>query len=213
MLTWATWAFYGRPIKAALILITIIPPGPGKVLRLESTLIYKNRKMKAPVRLSAILAFVVLLVSCKKLEYLDENPNGDNIIPERISELQAMLDNTYFLNGDQLGLGVNPIIGEAAADNYYVIPGGFTILHSVSAALQNIYTWNDNIYNLGMVQTDWSFPYRAVFYANSVLDGLPRINNNSGSQAEFNNVVGSALFFRSEMFYQLAQIFAPHYNK
>lgn len=169
--------------------------------------------MKAPVRLPAILAFVVLLVSCKKLEYLDENPNGDNIIPEKISEFQAMLDNTYFLNGDQLGLGVNPIIGEAAADNYYITPGGFTILNSVSSALQNIYTWNDNIYNLGMVQTDWSFPYRAVFYANSVLDGLPGIYNNSGSQAEFNNVMGSALFFRSEMFYQLAQIFAPHYNK
>jgi starch-binding outer membrane protein, SusD/RagB family len=108
---------------------------------------------------------------------------------------------------------VSPIIGEAAADNYYITPGGFALLNAVSPALQNIYTWNDNIYNLGMEQTDWSFPYRAVFYANSVINGLTEIKNLNGTQAERDNVAGSALFFRSEMFYQLAQIFAPHYNK
>jgi starch-binding outer membrane protein, SusD/RagB family len=180
---------------------------------LESASIYKNQKMKAKVPLSVVFAFVVLLVSCKKLEYLDENPNNDNIIPETISDLQAILDNTSYMNGDQMGVGVNPIIGEAAADNYYITPGGFAILNSVSPALQNIYTWNDNIYNQGMVHTDWSFPYRAVLYANSVMEALARIKDAGSNPTAFNNLQGSALFFRSEMFYQLAQIFAKHYNK
>jgi starch-binding outer membrane protein, SusD/RagB family len=169
--------------------------------------------MKGRIPLYIFFTFVVLLASCNKMEYLDENPNDDNTIPETISDLQAILDNTSYMNGDQLGVGVNPIIGEAAADNYYITPDGFATLNSVSPALQNIYTWNDNIYNLGMVHTDWSFPYRAVFHANSVLDALHSITDKSGNETAFDNVEGSALFFRSEMFYQLAQIFAPHYFK
>ncbi len=58
---------------------------------------------------------------------------------------------------------------------------------------------------------DWDFPYRTIFYANTALDGLAKITG-SYDQAAWNNVKGSALFYRAHIFYQLAQLFAPPYD-
>ncbi|MFP9100714.1 RagB/SusD family nutrient uptake outer membrane protein [Flavobacterium sp. RHBU_24] len=58
---------------------------------------------------------------------------------------------------------------------------------------------------------DWSNPYRVVFYANVVLDGTAKLES-TPEREKFNNVAGSALFFRSHAFYQLAQAFAVPYN-
>src|SRR5690606_19512014 len=65
----------------------------------------------------------------------------------------------------------------------------------------------------GATSFDWNYPYRQVFYANVVLDGLNRITPTSDIQREYNIIKGSALFYRAHAFFQIAQVFAKPYNK
>jgi tetratricopeptide (TPR) repeat protein len=169
--------------------------------------------MKKNYLLYMLLAGTLGVVSCKKSAYLDANPDQSLIIPETLKDYQAILDNSYYLNGDLSGAGVIPILGEIGADNYYLSNDGFSILSSMSPAYQNMYAWSDDIYNNGVKQNGWGFSYKAVFYSNTVLDGLSKLKNlNATDQQIFNNLKGSALFFRSEMFYELAQVYAPAYD-
>jgi hypothetical protein len=53
--------------------------------------------------------------------------------------------------------------------------------------------------------------YRLIFYTNNVLEGLNNLENVSDLK-KYNEIKGSALFFRAYGFYQLAQIFCAPYS-
>ncbi|MBA4145202.1 MAG: RagB/SusD family nutrient uptake outer membrane protein, partial [Cytophaga sp.] len=61
--------------------------------------------------------------------------------------------------------------------------------------------------------SEWSIPYKQVFYANTVLDLLPDLRNTASSDTEWNQVKGRALFHRAFSHYQLAQLFCQPYSQ
>ncbi len=78
--------------------------------------------------------------------------------------------------------------------------------------LRDIYTWSKNINMLQYEQNqDWNRAYVYIFYANHALAGIGAITPAAGEQAAWNNVKGSAHFFRAFHYYALAQQYAYPY--
>lgn len=145
------------------------------------------------------IAVLCLLSSCTK-DFLDKKPDKSLLVPTDAADFQAILDNYNIMN-------VMPGLGTIASDHYY-LPGN--VVKSLLPVQQNSYLWKDDIFE-GQTATDWNTPYKQVFYANVVLDGLAGKGNDGNNDNSINNLKGSALFYRSLAFYNLSQIFAAPY--
>ncbi|RLJ75144.1 RagB/SusD family nutrient uptake outer membrane protein [Pedobacter alluvionis] len=152
------------------------------------------------------LLIMFVIVSCKKQdEWLNVKSNKADIIPKTLQDYQAILDNNTVMNSNF------PAIGIISADNGNVSD----LIATTGGTLQerNAYKWASDIYEGGLSGgVDWIYPYKAIEYANVVLDGLKNIDKISQSEVQYNNIKGSALFYRAVAFYALAQIYIKPYN-
>jgi tetratricopeptide (TPR) repeat protein len=139
------------------------------------------------------------VVSCKK-SWLDEKQNKSDVVPATLKDFQAILDNHSTMND------VYPALGLIGGDNFYLSDAR---INSATTAERNAYLWAKDIFN-GGTSLDWNSAYKVVEYANIVLDGLP--NAAVSNQSDFNNIQGSALFFRAFAFYTLSQSFCKPYS-
>ena len=124
--------------------------------------------------------------SCKK--YLDAKPDKSLSTPSSLADLQALLDNNNVMN-------VTAGYGEASADNYYLADADYDALSSQGD--KNLYTWGDEIV-YDQYPNDWSHCYDAVYYANVALENISNIPKDK--TGEWDNIRGSALFFRAKAF-------------
>lgn len=152
-----------------------------------------------------ILLFVlagILCVSCRK-NWIEDKSNKALDVPTTVKDFQAMLDNSQVMN-DQY-----PLLGETSSDNYYLTN---TMWQSWGADPRNVHIWDKTIYSDASSDNNWNYPYRQVFYANIVLDDIDKVASEEiGSQA-WNNVKGSAHFFRGNGFFNIAQLYAKPYS-
>src|SRR5690606_2271135 len=95
-------------------------------------------------------------------------------------------------------------------DSYYVTEADFNNI--LSPQVQNYYRWATEPY-IGDAVYDWDYPYLVVFSANVVLKGLEALSATTTFQRQYNTVSGQALFHRAHAYFQLAQVFAPPYQK
>lgn len=144
-----------------------------------------------------LLILCISFFGCKK--YLEAKPDKSLAIPSSASDLQAILDNYSIMNQ------ASPEASEESADSYYLTDISYNAISDVST--RNNYIWADQ----GERNGDWVKPYMAIFYSNVVLDEIKKIKKNDNA-TDLNNIKGSALFFRSLYFYEIAQIFAPQYS-
>jgi starch-binding outer membrane protein, SusD/RagB family len=145
--------------------------------------------------LSAILFLSCIVSSCKK--YLDVKPNIALEEPTTAADLQALLNNTGPMNFN------DPELGVASGDEYYVT---YTDWQTQSTTDQGMYDWDANV-----IWDNWSPPYKAIAYANVVLDYLDNVSG-TDTGSIYNNLKGQALFFRAWNFFQLAQVYSPPYD-
>jgi tetratricopeptide (TPR) repeat protein len=146
-----------------------------------------------------------MISACKKSDFLNTIPDNSLKVPTTLTDCQDLLDNDRIMNGTN-GLGLVPNLTLVGSDEVYLRPINY---NSVTPLALAQYKWADDAF-LGNSIADWDFPYRAVFYANQVLELLEKMENKN--EAGFNNVKGQALFHRAFMFYNLAQVFAPQYK-
>jgi len=151
-----------------------------------------------------LIVFILgALLSCKK-DWLDAKPDISLTVPTTIKDYQALLDNS-----DNI-FNINyPTLGEIGTDDYYISYNNWQSLFT--ATEKNAYIWASDVYN-GETNMDWNNSYTIVYNANIVLDGIKAIQPDAATQSDWNNVVGSALFYRSLAFYNLAQLFASPYD-
>ncbi|GAC1310352.1 MAG: hypothetical protein NVSMB24_27400 [Mucilaginibacter sp.] len=155
--------------------------------------------------MSILFCILIIASSCKKQdEFLDAKPNQSLVVPKTLSDYQALLNNTSIFNE-----GNDPALGELSSDDFYVLPAAFNVR---TATERNAYTWAQQIYDADVTPPDWSGPYLQIYYANTVLDGLPNLKPANGQQSAYNQIIGSALFLRSYAFYNLVQTFALPYD-
>lgn len=161
--------------------------------------------------ISYLLAFCLLIYAsaCNKQDFLDANPDQSMVVPKTLSDYQAILDNDLYMNGTA-AQGVIPQMLETGGDNYFVPDNRYNV--NLSTLYQHYYVWAKDLYDNEPVY-DWNIPYRCVFYSNVVLSGLANISVNKSNLELYDNITGSALFFRALCFYELTQVFAPPYKK
>lgn len=147
-----------------------------------------------------ILIFIAIAInSCNK--YLDKKNNTSLLVPSSLADLQAILDNVSQMN--QL---LTPSLGEASSDDYFLES---TVYNGLILGDQKNYTWR---YYFFATQNDWSFGYKPVYNANLALDLLKDIGRNAQNATAWDNVKGSALFYRSYNFLNLLWNYAKAYD-
>lgn len=151
-------------------------------------------------KLLLFVFFAVALLSCEK--FLDKKSSNTITTPITLADLQALLDDALYMNQTR-----TPAMGEAASDNYYLRPGR---LEARETWLQMLYVWKPYEY---YYPNDWSSNYTPVFNANYCLDMIKKISSNQDNRDSWNNVYGSALFFRAYYFLMLSWNYAKAYNE
>lgn len=149
------------------------------------------------------ILIVITAISCNKHDWLDVKSNKSDLIPKSLNDLQSILDNTDVMNFNY------PELGFLGSDNYYLTysswQGAFTPTE------RNAYIWAPDIFE-GATCFDWDAAYKTVAYSNIVLEGLNNLIPSLVQQDEYNNVKGSALFYRAYIFYDLAELFAKPWD-
>lgn len=157
---------------------------------------------------SRLMFFVILIAifsACKKQNnFLSAVPNEALAIPNTLDQLQLLLQDDNLFNR------FDPYYGAVSADDYYATTA---VWMSSPLVEQNLYIWAENIYpNQTDPINDWNVPYKQIFTANTVLDALSSISENSGNQTQYNTIKGTALFFRAKAYFNLLQEFSTPYD-
>jgi len=139
---------------------------------------------------------------CSK--FLDKKPDKKLVVPTKIADLQALMDNINTMNHSNLWFG------EASADDYYLTTDTWK---SVSSEYNRAaYIWGEELFGDRAVNS-WLNTYLAIYYCNVVLDNIDKVTIATNQQEELKNVHGIALFFRGFTFHRLATIFANSYDE
>lgn len=145
---------------------------------------YLLHSFRSIIRL--LIPFVIFsgFISCKK--YLDLKPDMRLEVPESIRDLQAILDYSSYMN-----LETTPGFGESSTDDFFLLEED---LNAYILSARMAYYWQRGEYNF---INDWSRGYLAIYNANFCLDQLQKISITVTNKSAWNNVKGSALFYRS----------------
>jgi len=157
--------------------------------------------------LSILLAGTLLTCACNK-DWLNAKPNKALVVPSTIADYQALLDDQ---KDGQAPLNINlPGISNVGDGDYHISDATYNSLRSPAEKSAYIWAPTADFYG-GQGSNDWINAYARILKDNVVLDGIPLIKVNTSSLSAFNNVKGSALFYRSLDFYDLSQQFCKVY--
>lgn len=146
-----------------------------------------------------LLFFIMMtLFSCKK--YLDKKSRQDLAIPSSLSDLQAVLNNSQMNGG-------SPAYLEFVADNFYLTTSAW---NGSPIEDRTNYIWDKNAITPDFAT--WNDSYSVIYNTNFVLDLLPKIAFDKSEQSLYNDVNGTAHFWRAFMFHQLAQLFCNPFS-
>lgn len=153
---------------------------------------------------------------CTK-NWLDEKPDLSLVVPTKIADYQSLLDNTGTSIGSStvggpVGFNIDQISSnETGADDFFVVDATFL---GADVAEQNVYTWGNDIYVGLTTSTEWNTAYKKIYYANIIAEGIDKIEPlNSSEEIAWNQVKGSALFFRAYNHFEMAQLYCKPYDK
>lgn len=143
-----------------------------------------------------------LVMACEK-EFLDKKPASNIIRPQTLEDLERMLDNDNVINR-------NGAFQRIASDEYYIISHEIWQNNLFTARWRNSYIWAKDVYEGETDIKDWDDLYTIVFYANSILEELDRIEGADHKRIE--DIKGRALFVRAYALFDLVNTFAPFYD-
>jgi tetratricopeptide (TPR) repeat protein len=159
---------------------------------------FKNNSIRTFWPAIIFFLFTAVSSSCKK--YLDAKPDYSQSTPDGLADLQAILDDAEYMNKR------SPSIAEAPADDYFLPEATYNSLDDPS---KKIYTWNLTDYTF---PDDWASLYTQVYNANLCLESLQKIDRTDANRRQWDNVKGSALFFRAYAFLTLTWTFSRAYD-
>lgn len=145
-----------------------------------------------------------MLVSACTKDFLEIKPDKKQVVPTKLKDFQALLDNSAVMNAQ------TPNIGEIGSDDYYLMESYWNVLPDDKN--RNGYIWAEDIF-AGYHDNDWNIPYQQVFYANTILDALKNDSYAKADQKQLNIIRSSALFYRAWANFQLIQLFCVPYNQ
>ncbi|ACU04555.1 RagB/SusD family nutrient uptake outer membrane protein [Pedobacter heparinus] len=154
-------------------------------------------KIKNILTLMACVVYIGLSAGCKK--YLEVKSDSKLLVPSKLNEIQGILDDVGQMNNQR-----TPAYGETSAGDFFIPEIG-----SLNQLVRDVYVWKKVDYRF---PNDWSAGYLPVFNANLSLELLNKVPRELKNSTEWDNVRGSALFFRSYYFYLLTTQFGLGYD-
>ncbi|MGN6418664.1 MAG: RagB/SusD family nutrient uptake outer membrane protein [Pseudobacter sp.] len=148
--------------------------------------------------LITLLALLFSLPACNKDRFLDAKPNSNIIIPETLDDMIKLLDNVQ---------DFSPALPQLSCDDYYY-PSLVDLQSASSVIERNAYTWESDLLNGQSKILDWNQAYKAVFYANVVIEQLEKSDSKLLNGQQGRNVLATALLKRASAFFELVQCFA-----
>ncbi|PVY40892.1 RagB/SusD family nutrient uptake outer membrane protein [Pontibacter virosus] len=149
------------------------------------------------------LLSLAALPACEK-EFLELKPDRTLVVPSTLEDLQALLD-----HGAVMYQGTSHALAEIGSDDYFVSTATWRLLPRPEE--KNGYIWAKEV-DQGQPVNDWDYAYRRILYANTVLEGLQKLQPSPAQQEAWYQAKGMALFHRGWAFFQLAQLFAKPYD-
>jgi len=120
-----------------------------------------------------------------------------------LDDFQKLIDNFYILT-------VTPALGLLSSDDSYFITD--QAWQASTTTERNAYVWAPDIYQGLRNIEDWNGPYKAVFYANVMLEGTMEAAANNRYTSDWDQIKGGALFARAFAHYGLLECFAMPYD-
>ena len=145
---------------------------------------------------------IMFLTGCEK--FLAEKTSKKLVLPERIEDLQALLDNVNYTNY------TGPSAASVSADDYYLTGQKFDAL--AEEYNRRMYTWERDYLFSTTGFNNWTDIYKSVYCANTALQGLESIPKNPQNRTAWDNVKGQALFCRGNSFLDAAGIWCLAYE-
>ncbi len=162
-------------------------------------------KPKKIIRTSLLTCLLGMLTpACQKqTDWLDTKPNKALVVPATLTDFQNLLNRETLFNTTDNALGF------LAVEDFYVT---YPVWQARATATErNAYLWAKDIYE-GESVGDWNNNYQAIYYCNTVLEGLENMPDAFKNTPAWQQVKGTALFFRSYAFYKLASVFCQPYS-
>lgn len=153
-----------------------------------------------------IITIIILMLvagGCGK-GFLEVKPDKAQVVPQRIEDFQALLDNNNVVVASPGGLA------GIAADEFFRFEVDLQILLGIET---NTFTWEKDMYAGWQTITDWNRPMECIFYTNLALEGLGKIEPVASQQAAWKLAAGIARFHRGVSVYLLAESFCAPYDK
>ncbi|NCU05491.1 MAG: hypothetical protein GXC73_16085 [Chitinophagaceae bacterium] len=159
------------------------------------------QKIKLHIIHAPILLALLSFLACKK--YLDQKPVSGVDTPDTLPELQGLLDRYNRLNIN------DPGADEISADDYYLTTADW---QAQNEQHRRMHVWEkDNLFPIPSLE--WSTPYSSIYYANTVLEAIDKIETLPATKADWNNIKGQAYFLRARIFFRIANIWSLAYDK
>ena len=157
--------------------------------------------MKKNIQIIVCLVLTLAFFGCRK--FLDVKPDKKLVVPSTVADAQALLNDTYMF------ITPHPGSGEIAAGDFFFKTEDWKAISTPS--VRNSYIWSEDVFN-EHERNEWSVPYIGVYTANVILDALQENRIIDGSVKEKENIRGTALFYRSYIFYNLLQLFSKAWD-
>ncbi len=151
---------------------------------------------------------LILFCSCGK-KFLDYKPNQQQLVPQTLSDYQAMIDYPSAMNESSCNN-----LGLMGDDEYYISAAQYNTSGTSAPPdfERNAYIWADIIYEGRETTVDWNSAYSHILLANLALEETQSVPRSAANQGAWDLLRGDALFFRAWNFYLLAQLYAPVYD-
>lgn len=152
-----------------------------------------------------LLFFLLIIPSGCKKGFLDAKPSSTLVTPTSLKDFQALLENVNVMNR------ACPALMQLAADDYVFVSDA-TWAGTRYNAERTSYIWAKDLFEGQKNIKDWNAGYAAVFVANSVIEGLDKLDVADNDKQDWNNLKGWALFMRAYVLYDLVRTFAATYD-
>jgi len=150
-----------------------------------------------------IITAIFLLSSCSD-RFLEEQANSNIFTPENSVDFQRLLDNFEYV-------GKTSVLPQLSADEYYIVSLS-DWLSSRTGVEKNTYIWDKDVYGGEVNIGDWNFPYRTIFYANSIIDRIEKDANFQSLDKTLSDIYGQALFHRAGAYYDLVSNYSVPFD-
>lgn len=158
--------------------------------------------MKTKITLLSAAMLLLGLLSCK--DYLDAKPDKKLAAPNTLEDLQALLNDNVRLNAQMV------YAGEVAADNFFVKDVALKAVFKQSDV--NIYNW-ERQNQFEEVSNSWQHTYTIIYYGNTVLENITKLERNPSNAKDWDNIKGQAHAFKGMALLQASVVWCNAYSE